>query len=78
MGRSRARTSCWVIVEAPRALPVSVSAAADRIPIGSKPAFCQKVLSSVLVVASIRTGGPWKGRADAVRDYLIRTGGIAE
>ncbi len=45
------------MVEAPRGWPVTVSIAADTIPIGSKPAFCQNVLSSTLVVASTRTGG---------------------
>ncbi len=56
-GRRRARTSCWVIVEAPRARPRTVSYAADRIAIGSKPAFCQYVLSSMLVVASMSIAG---------------------
>ena len=48
-----------MIVEAPRGCPVTVATAAERIPIGSKPAFCQNVLSSVLVVASMTTGGIW-------------------
>ena len=56
-GRSRARTSCWVIVDAPRARPRTVSYAADMIAIGSKPAFCQYVLSSMLVVASMSIAG---------------------
>ena len=58
-GRSSARTSCCVIVDAPRELPVRVSRPAERMPAGSKPAFSQNVLSSVDVVASIRTGGIW-------------------
>src|SRR5439155_762314 len=46
-GRSRARTSCWVIVEAPRELPVdALSATAAMIAAGSKPSFVQKVRSS--------------------------------
>ena len=55
--RRRARTSCWVIVEAPRLLPRSQSSAAETIATGSKPALSQKVLSSTAVVASTRTVG---------------------
>ena len=51
----RARTSCWVIVEAPRLSPRSEPSAADTIATGSKPAFSQNVLSSTAVVASSRT-----------------------
>ena len=46
-GRSRARTSCWVMVEPPRSLPWIVSIAAETNPSGSKPALSQKVLSSI-------------------------------
>ena len=53
----RLRTSCWVIVDAPRLLPRSESTAAEMMATGSKPAFSQKVLSSTAVVASRRTGG---------------------
>ena len=55
--RSRARTSCCVMVEAPRLLPRSESRAAEMIATGSKPAFSQNVLSSTAVVASRRIGG---------------------
>ena len=41
---------------APR-LPLSVSSAAEMMPAGSKPAFSQKVLSSMAVVASTISGG---------------------
>ena len=51
----RARTSCWVIVEAPRASPRIEPSAADTIATGSKPALSQKVLSSTAVVASSST-----------------------
>ena len=51
------RTSCWVIVEAPRLSPRSEPSAADTIATGSNPAFSQKVLSSTAVVASSRTFG---------------------
>ena len=53
----RCRTSCWVIVEAPRGRPRSESIPAATMPIGSKPAFYQKLPSSIAVVASTRTGG---------------------
>ena len=53
----RWRTSCWVIVEAPRASPRSEPSPAETIATGSKPAFSQKVLSSTAVVASSRTFG---------------------
>jgi len=56
-GSNRARTSCWVIVEAPRGRPDSVSRPADTMPIGSKPALIQKSLSSIAVVASIISPG---------------------
>ncbi len=55
--RSRLRTSCWVIVEAPRLLPRRESTAAEMMATGSKPAFSQNVLSSTAVVASSRIGG---------------------
>ena len=55
----RARTSCWVMVEAPRASPRSEPSAADTMATGSKPAFSQKVLSSTAVVASSSTFGIW-------------------
>ncbi len=54
---SRARTSCCVIVEAPRLDPRIESIPAEMIAVGSKPAFSQNVLSSTAVVASTRTGG---------------------
>ena len=56
-GRRRLRTSCWVIVEAPRELPESVSMPAEMMPTGSKPALLQNVLSSLAVVASTMTAG---------------------
>ena len=56
-GSSRARTSCWVIVEAPRLLPRSESRPAAMMASGSKPALSQNVLSSMAVVASRRIGG---------------------
>ncbi len=58
-GRSRDRTSCWVMVEPPRSLPWIVSTAAAAKAMGSKPEFSQNVLSSIAVVASTRTGGIW-------------------
>ena len=58
-GRSRARTSCWVMVEAPRASPLSESRAAEAIASGSKPVLVQKVLSSTAVVASTSAGEIW-------------------
>ncbi len=57
--RSRWRTSCWVMVDAPRVRPRTASRPADMIPTGSKPEFSQKVRSSTAVVASTRTGGIW-------------------
>ena len=52
-GRSRARTSCWVMVDAPRSPPDdALFATADRIAAGSNPSFVQKVRSSAVVVAS--------------------------
>ena len=56
-GSRRARTSCWVIVEAPRLEPRSESSPAETMATGSKPAFSQNVLSSMAVVASSRIGG---------------------
>ena len=56
-GRSLARTSCWVIVDAPRLLPRNESRPAEMIANGSKPALSQNVLSSIAVVASRRIGG---------------------
>jgi hypothetical protein len=56
-GRSRARTSCWVIVEPPRGRPSSVSSVAETNPAKSKPGFDQKSLSSIAVVASSSSGG---------------------
>ena len=47
----RWRTSCWVIVDAPRSSPRSVSRAAAAMPIGSTPVFVQKVPSSIAVGA---------------------------
>src|SRR3954449_6840043 len=41
-GRSRARTSCWVIVEPPRGWPVRVSIAAETQPPMSNPGLVQK------------------------------------
>ena len=59
-GSRRFRTSCWVIVEAPRSRPpVTVSMAAETMPTGSKPALLQKVLSSIDVVASTSAGESW-------------------
>ncbi len=58
-GSSLARTSCWVMVEAPRGRPEMVSTPAEMIPTGSKPAFCQKPWSSIEVVASIISPGIW-------------------
>ncbi len=55
--RRRWRTSCWVMVDAPRLLPRSESSAAEKIATGSKPALSQNVLSSTAVVASRRTLG---------------------
>ena len=55
----RARTSCWVMVEAPRWVPVRVSRTAARMPSGSKPLLVQKVLSSIVVVASMTMPGTW-------------------
>ena len=43
-GRSRARTSCWVIVEPPRGRPLSVSTVAETKPAKSKPGFVPEVL----------------------------------
>ncbi len=57
VGQERCRTSCWVIVEAPRLLPRSESRPAEMIATGSKPALSQNVLSSIAVVASSRIGG---------------------
>ena len=52
-GRSRARTSCWVIVEAPRSLtPEAFSATAEISAAGSMPALSQNERSSAVVVAS--------------------------
>ena len=57
-GSIRARTSCWVIVDAPRSLsPLAFSAIADRIACASKPAFSQNVRSSAVVVASRTSRG---------------------
>ena len=46
-GSRRARTSCWVIVDAPRGLPETVSSPAETMPAGSKPGLLQKSLSSI-------------------------------
>ena len=58
-GRSRARTSCWVIVEAPRPLPDAVADRrgddADRVEAGVAPE--RPVLDRV--VASTSTGESW-------------------
>ena len=54
---SRWRTSCWVIVDAPRALPRMASRPAAMMPTGSNPEFSQNERSSTAVVASTRTGG---------------------
>ena len=51
------RTSCWVIVEAPRLSPRNEPIAAETMATGSNPALSQKVLSSTAVVASSRTLG---------------------
>ncbi len=57
-GSSRARTSCWVMVEAPRSLvPLAPSAAAAAMAAASKPLFAQKVRSSAVVVASSTSRG---------------------
>ncbi len=56
-GRSRARTSCWVMVDPPRGWPDSVSTVAETKPAMSKPGFDQKSLSSIAVVASSSSGG---------------------
>ena len=45
--RRRWRTSCWVIVEAPRARPRIASTPAPTMPTGSKPALSQKLASSI-------------------------------
>ncbi len=58
-GSSRWRTSCWVIVDAPRARPVIESSAAEKMPSGSNPALVQNVWSSTAVVASMRVGEIW-------------------
>ena len=47
------------MVEAPRGRPDSVSMPAFTNAIGSKPAFCQKSLSSIDVVASSISPGIW-------------------
>ncbi len=54
---SRCRTSCWVMVEAPRGRPRIASMPAATMPTGSKPALSQKLESSIAVVASTSTGG---------------------
>ena len=56
-GSSRARTSCWVIVDAPRPLPWTVATAAETMAVTSKPSFSQNVRSSAVVVASSTSGG---------------------
>ena len=56
---SRWRTSCWVIVEAPRGAPRRESMPAATMPIVSKPALSQNEPSSTAVVASTSTGGIW-------------------
>ena len=53
----RWRTSCWVMVEAPRARPRSASRPAETMPTGSKPELSQNVRSSTAVVASTSIGG---------------------
>ena len=58
-GSRRWRTSCWVMVLAPRAWPLTESSAADTMASGSKPVFVQKVLSSTAVVASTSAGESW-------------------
>ena len=55
--RRRWRTSCWVIVEAPRLLPRRLSIPAAMIATGSKPALSQNVLSSTATWASTTIGG---------------------
>ncbi len=54
---SRSRTSCWVIVDAPRLSPRSDPSVAEMMATGSNPALSQNVLSSTAVVASSRTLG---------------------
>jgi hypothetical protein len=59
-GRRRARTSCWVIVDAPRSSGVSPLAfwkTAAAMAAGSKPSLVQKVRSSAVVVASMTRRG---------------------
>ena len=56
-GSRRARTSCWVMVDAPRGLPETVSRPAETMPAGSKPGLLQKSLSSIEVVASMISPG---------------------
>ncbi len=58
-GRRRLRTSCWVIVDAPRGRPETVSSPALTMPAGSKPGLIQKSLSSIAVVASSISPGIW-------------------
>ena len=53
----RCRTSCWVMVLAPRGRPRTASRAAAMMPTGSKPLFSQNVRSSMDVVASTSAGG---------------------
>ena len=55
--RSRWRTSCWVMVDAPRLLPRRLSTPAAMIASGSKPELSQNVLSSTAVWASMTIGG---------------------
>ena len=54
---SRWRTSCWVIVDAPRLRPRRLSIPAETIASGSKPLLSQNVLSSTAVWASMTIGG---------------------
>ena len=53
----RWRTSCWVMVDAPRGWPRSESMPAATMPTVSKPALSQNEPSSTAVVASTSTGG---------------------
>ena len=56
-GSIRARTRCWVIVDAPRSLsPLSVLGDCRQIACGSKPGFSQNVRSSAVVVVKDQPG----------------------
>ena len=76
-GRSRARTSCWVIVEPPRGRPLIVSTVAETNPAKSKPGLSQKSLSSIAVVASRISGvssakvTTWRFRSPSLASSIV-------